>query len=119
MPATAAAAAAAAEGARAIRSCARAASVCGRVHVRAHGPIGTAAQPSSLSACCLTAGPNSAVSCSIRHGSASGLDGPFGRCAALQRATRGGERRDECMLLLSMWRSGRMIHPPGHFLYIR
>eukprot|EP00966_Prymnesium_polylepis_P074877 1737023-Prymnesium_polylepis.1 len=61
MPA-AAAAAAAAESARATRSwLARARRPCaGRVHVRAHGPIGTAAQPSSLSACCLTAGPNSA-----------------------------------------------------------
>eukprot|EP00966_Prymnesium_polylepis_P174854 4046602-Prymnesium_polylepis.1 len=62
MPATAAAAAAA-EGARATRCCARAASVCraaGRVHVRAHAAIGSAAQLSSLSACRLTAGTNSA-----------------------------------------------------------
>eukprot|EP00966_Prymnesium_polylepis_P254151 5873559-Prymnesium_polylepis.1 len=45
-----------------------------QVHVRAHGPIGTATQPtSSRSAWRLTAGPNSTVSCSIRHGLASGL----------------------------------------------
>eukprot|EP00966_Prymnesium_polylepis_P127426 2947298-Prymnesium_polylepis.1 len=43
-------------------------SVCCRVHVRAHGPIGTADLPSSPSACCLPAGPGSSVSCSIRHG---------------------------------------------------
>ena len=54
-------------GARATRSCARAASVC-RVHVRAHAAIGTSAQPSSPRACRLTAGPISSVLCSIRHG---------------------------------------------------
>ena len=91
MPATAAAAAAAAEGARAIRSCARAASVCWPgAHVRAHAAIGASAQPSSPSACSLAAGASSSVSCSIRPGSACGIDGPIGRCAALQRVRRGG-----------------------------
>ena len=61
--------AATAEGARAIRSCARAASVCrGQVHVRAHGAIGASAQPSSLCACRLGAGPISSVMCSIWPG---------------------------------------------------
>eukprot|EP00966_Prymnesium_polylepis_P218329 5053312-Prymnesium_polylepis.1 len=69
MPATAAAAAAAAEGARATRTVARARRLCAVwVHVRAHGPIGTAAQPSSPSACHLAAGLSSLVSCSIRPG---------------------------------------------------
>eukprot|EP00966_Prymnesium_polylepis_P110975 2567209-Prymnesium_polylepis.1 len=98
MPATAAAAAAAAaEGTRAIRSCARAASVCRRVHVRAHAAIGPSAQPSSPSACRMAAGPSSSVMCSIRPGSASGIDGPIGRCAALQRAKSGrAAGGDEC-----------------------
>eukprot|EP00966_Prymnesium_polylepis_P046931 1087577-Prymnesium_polylepis.1 len=30
----------------------------------------------------------------------------------------GGRAEDECMLLLPKWRSGRMIHPPGHLHYI-
>eukprot|EP00966_Prymnesium_polylepis_P318894 7365336-Prymnesium_polylepis.1 len=58
--------------------------------------------------------------CSIRPGPACWLDGPIGRCAAqpCSVAARTGERRDECMLLLSKWRSGRMNHPPGYLLYI-
>eukprot|EP00966_Prymnesium_polylepis_P247821 5730499-Prymnesium_polylepis.1 len=45
----------------------------------------------------------------------------IGWCAALQsvrEAAESGGRRHECMLLLSMWRSGRKIHPLGHLLYI-
>eukprot|EP00966_Prymnesium_polylepis_P267045 6169726-Prymnesium_polylepis.1 len=62
MPATAATAAAAAalQQARARPAVARAAqSGCRRVHVRAHKAIGTSAQPSNPSACCLPAGPSS------------------------------------------------------------
>eukprot|EP00966_Prymnesium_polylepis_P137849 3185775-Prymnesium_polylepis.1 len=55
--------------ARARPAVARAArTACCRVHVRAHGPIGTAALPSSPSACRFPAGPSSSVLCSIRHG---------------------------------------------------
>ena len=40
------------------------------------------------------------------------------RCRARETAAESSGIRHECILLLSMWRSGRMIHPPGHLLYI-
>jgi hypothetical protein len=69
--------------------CARGVCVLAGAHVRAHAAIGASAQPSSPSACSLAAGASSSVSCSIRPGSACGIDGPIGRCAALQRARSG------------------------------